>query len=187
MGVAVQGRSEVKGSWFVTGQRVLASRPDSVRDAVRAALPPEARGPFDGPLASEWYPEETLQAVLSALYDVVAEGEPERFEELMEETVEHGIHRFFSVVLKLSRPGFVLRQIPTMWKMIRRGPGHVRVEGAPGGSHVRYADFPFFADMHYRVLTRASIRVLLRQAGVRPAEVRVEDWGPSHLTLFARH
>ena len=41
MGVAVQGRSEVKGSWFVTGQRVLASRPDSVRDAVRAALPPE--------------------------------------------------------------------------------------------------------------------------------------------------
>jgi hypothetical protein len=57
----------------------------------------------------------------------------------------------------------------------------------PEGSVVRYRAFPFFADENYRILTRASIRVLLRQSGIAWPNVELVRWSDDSLDVLGHH
>src|SRR5512139_866770 len=113
--------SEVKGSWFVTARTYLVSEgSDELVQRVAKFLPDHQRHSLLEPLPSGWYPEESLQNALMGMRTELARGSPERFLDIMRQCTELGISRFFRVLLRLGSTEFVLRQVPTMWKQIRR-------------------------------------------------------------------
>lgn len=175
--------NEVKGSWFVSARRLIASEnPDSLPELLRNIDAPY-REALSDPLASRWYPEEALQQLFVAIHRVLAKGDRDEFARLMERTTEMGIRHFFRFLVRLSTPSFVLRQVPNIWKQIRRGPGKVVVDIGEGAGVIRYSDFPYFADPLYRALTKASLRALMRVCTSREVEVRIDDQGSDWLTL----
>lgn len=175
--------NEVKGSWFVSARRSIASeKPESLPELLRHIDAPY-REALSDPLASHWYPEEALQQLFAAMHRVLAEGDRDEFIRWMERTTEMGIRHFFRFLVRLSTPSFVVRQIPNMWKQIRRGPGKVAVDVGEGIATVRYSEFPYFTDPLYRAFTKASLRALMRVCTSREVEVRIEDQGPDWLTV----
>jgi len=140
-------RSEVKGPWFVAMRAWLdANASGEVSARVLERMPAEHRGALREPLPSEWYPEEALASALAAVDAEIARGDREAFLALMEACTEIGLSRFFRVLLRISTPGFVLRQVPTMWRQIRRGAGEVEVVEQDGIAELRYRAFPWFED-----------------------------------------
>jgi hypothetical protein len=165
--------SEIRASWVLTARRLIEELRPSAKPELVRYLPASHANVLDDAVPGDWYPEEVLSGLLLGLHEVMADGDAARFEVLLERAVELGIHRFFSAVLKLSSPGFVLARVPTLWNLSRRGTGRVRVERQVEGSLVSYRDFPYFHLERYRVLTRASIRVLLRQTGIAAPIVEI--------------
>jgi hypothetical protein len=178
---------EIRASWVLATRRFVQEEQPSAREALTRYLPEEYSRVFDDALPGNWYPEEVLSGVLLGLHEVMAEGDAEKFEALLERGVTLGIHRFFSAMLKLSSPRFVLARVPTLWNLSRRGPAHVEVERHPEGSLVCYRDFPYFGLERYRLLTRASIRVLLRQTGIETPCVEIVEATDTRCYVLGRH
>ena len=159
--------------WFLTAKRAAIRRQGAeVWDAVVAGLPEKYRGAMADPMASEWYPEELFALMLERLESIVAEGDPARLATFLEEGTIEGISRFFRSVLGLATPAFVLRRLPALWKLVRRGAGAVSVEADATRATVRYSGNPFWDDARYRVLTTCTLRALLRMCTGREASVR---------------
>ena len=151
--------SEVKGAWFVAARAWLEAR--GSLEATARALRPDVRQVLLEPIPAAWYPETTLQASMQALRDQVA---PERaqFVAAMDACTEVGTSRFFRALLRMASPQFVLRQVPTMWRHIRKGDARIHVETEERRAVVHYASFPWFADENYRLLTEGALRALVR-------------------------
>lgn len=175
----------IKGIWLVTARRFLESR--NATDALDAHLDDATRALLADPIASEWYPETMLAEILAAMRVGLCGGDAARFERLLEDAAEYGVHRFLTAILRISTPRFMLGRVPTLWKILRRGPATVEVAPLPHATAVRYANFPFFDDENYRLLTRSSLRVLLRLAGITAPHVEIADWTPTSLDVVARH
>lgn len=179
---------EVKGVWFVTARREVEETfgPEGLEVLVQS-VPAEYRGPIAEPIPSEWYSEEALQAALRSLRLDLAGAHPVKFTELLENSTVRGMGTFFSALVRASTPRFILGQVPTMWRRIRRGPGFVEVEHGEGESLLRYQSFPYFDDPIYEQLTECSVRALVRLcAGVEP-EVSIERVTADSLDLRVRY
>ena len=174
--------NRVKGVWFVTARRYLDEREPDVVARMLARMPPEHASAFREPAASAWYPEEALACTLRLLREETRTFRDERFAELMETMTLVGLSRFFRTVLGLSSLPFVLRRIPEMWKLIRRGEGRVNVETSAHGATIRYTQFPWFVDPNYPLLTLGSIRALV-SASRASADVRVAHTADDALTV----
>ena len=165
--------SEVKGVWFLTAKRsVIISRGSGVWDAVVASVPEKYRAAMADPMASEWYPEELVAVMLERLESIVAEGDPARLAKFIEEGTVDGISRFFRSVLGLATPAFVLRRLPALWRLVRRGAGTVSVDADSTGATVSYSGNAFWEDARYRVLTTCTLRALLRMCTGQEPSVR---------------
>ncbi len=168
--------SEVKGVWFLTAKRsVLAQQGQPVWDALVASLPEKYRAGIAEPVASGWYPEEVFGLALERLDALVAEGDPRRLSTFVEEGTVEGVSRFFRSVLGLATPAFVVRRLPALWRLVRRGAGTVSVDAGATSATVRYTEFPHWNDARYRLLTISSIRALLRMCTGREPVVREES------------
>ncbi len=156
-------KNEVKGVWFATAKRYVADRhgPD-VLEMIAAGMGEQHREAILDPLASEWYPEETLQQGMASMSRVLAQGDPERFSEVLATCTDLGINHFFRALIRIGSPAIVLRKVPTMWNLIRRGAAVVTAEASEERATVRYERFPYFQDSNYRILTVASLRTLVR-------------------------
>lgn len=166
--------NEVSGVWFTTARAYCLERFGAgALESVVQATPLEHREPLIRPANHRWYPEEAMQSSVAAMSRILAEGDQSRFMRIIEGCTEEGVHQVFRVFLRLSTPAFVARQVPTMWKQIRRGSGVVSVEAFPGSARIHYRDFPFFDDVHYRWLTEASLRALVRLCTRREPSVQV--------------
>ena len=75
----------------------------------------------------------------------------------------------------------MLRKVPKMWNIIRRGAGGATVEADETHAVVRYHEFPYFDDANYRLLTLGAVRSLMTLCGARQA--RVELAAHSHDSL----
>ncbi len=160
--------SEVKGLWFTVPRRyVLENYGQEALDALVANMGPEHGAVFATALPSEWYEEETLRRLLVACHAVLARGNADEFVHVVEECSMLAIHHFFRALLRLVPPAMMLRKIPTMWNIMRRGPGRVEVETGDGAGVVRYGRFPYFDDGLYRLMTKAAIRALMRLCGTK--------------------
>ena len=176
--------SEVKGLWFVVGRRYVVDNfgPELLDECV-ARLGDRIGHVLAEPIASEWYPEETLQQTLSVLDVVVAGGDQETFVRMLTECSLLAVNHFFRALLRLVPAPTMLRKIPTMWSRIRRGAGRVAVEADDTHAVVRYDEFPYFDDVHYRLLTLAAVRSLVILCGARHARIDITAYSPDTLTL----
>jgi hypothetical protein len=180
-------RSEVKGLWFTIGRRyVLENFGQEALDAVTEYMGAEHGAIVTSALPSEWYPEETLQRTLVAYNAVLAQKNPAEFVRITEEASLLGIHHFFRALLRIVPPGMMLRKIPTMWSIMRRGSGHVEVETGADGGTVRYSRFPYFDDTLYRLLTKGAIQSMMTLCGTRDAEVELMNHTSDTLTVEVR-
>jgi hypothetical protein len=179
--------SEVKGLWFVVGRRyVLVNQgPDALEQCI--ALLGEKHGAvLDAPMASAWYPEEALQQTLGVLDLVVARSDSAEFVRVVEGCSLLAIHAFFRALMRLVPPATMLRKIPTMWTLLRRGAGRVVVETGHEEAVVRYSEFPYFDDVHYRLLTLGAIRSLLALSQAENAHVEISAHSIDTLTVEVR-
>lgn len=176
--------SEVKGLWFTVGRRFIVERyGQEMLDACVARLG-ERHGPvLRDPLPSEWYPEEALQQTLGVLDVVVAQGDQAVYVDIIEECSLLAVHHFFRALLRLVPPQTMLRKVPTMWGLIRRGAGKVVVEADETQAVVRYGEFPYFDDVHYRLLTLGAIRSLMTLCGTTQARVELAAHTHDSLTV----
>jgi hypothetical protein len=179
--------SEVKGLWFVVGRRYVLEQHGAAALRECIALLGERHGSvLESPLASQWYPEEALQQVLGVLDLVVARSDPEEFVRIVESCSLIAINHFFRTLLRLVPPVTMLRKIPTMWTLIRRGVGRVVVEAEGHQAIVRYSEFPYFGDVHYRLLTVGAIRALLTLSGATTGSVEILSHAEDTLTVRVR-
>ena len=176
--------SEVKGLWFVALQQYLRdAHGERELERVVQGMPAQYQAALRAPLTSSWYPEAALQSALAAAYTSTARANDQIFMELIEGVTEHGISRFFRVLLRMATPEFVLKQVPAMWRHGRRGQGKVEVSVAPDVVTVLYTEFPYFDDRRYRLLTEAMLRALVRVGSKRTAVVRIDDHGVDWLRV----
>jgi hypothetical protein len=176
--------SEVKGIWFVAAREyALEVHGERTFNQLLQQTPLKFREVYGAPITSAWYPEEALQEALSILHELVAQGNDARFERIVEGCTEKGIHRLFQMLLRVSSPGFALRMVPTMWRQLRRGAGHVEVEQHHGFALVRYSEFPWFSDRLYRILTTGSLRAVVRSCASAGSHIEVLDHGRDSLDV----
>jgi hypothetical protein len=179
--------SEVKGLWFVVGRRyVLEHYGQPTLDACVARLGGHGHVLAE-PIASEWYAEEALQQTLAVLDVVVAGGDQDAFVQILLECSLLAVNHFFRALLRLVPPATMLRKIPTMWTLIRRGSGRVVVDADETRSVIRYSEFPYFDDVHYRLLTLAAVRSLMVLCGARHARVDLAEYSPDTLTVHVSY
>jgi hypothetical protein len=156
------GQSELKGLWFAIARRtLLAEYGEATLNGVLARIPEAHRHALEDPVISAWYPEISFQQCLAAVESEVTPGQLQ-FERFIEQCTERGVNLLFSILLRLSTPGFVLKRVPTMWRQLRRGAGQVVVETDQAVTTLHYTGFPFFDDERYRWLTIGSLRSLVR-------------------------
>ncbi len=186
-GVGSHPQSEVKGLWLVTARSWVdrEHEPGAWTRVVRA-VPEPHRAMIEEPLAGSWYPEEALQAAFAAMRVQLAEDDDEAFMRIIEACTHLGISRFFRVLLRATTPRFVLKQVPTMWRQIRRGPAKVVVDAADDETMIAYSGFPYFDDPNYVLVTLATLRELVRTSTKREPEVRVFEHSDSALTVVVR-
>jgi hypothetical protein len=176
--------SEVKGLWFTVGRRFVLERyGQETLDTCIARLGERHGAVLRDALPSEWYPEETLQQTLAVLYIVIARGDQATYVDIIEEASLVAVHTFFRALLRLVPPATMLRKIPTMWGLIRRGAGRVAVEADDAQAVVRYSEFPYFDDVHYRLLTLGAIRSLMTLCDTRHARVELAAHTHDSLTV----
>jgi hypothetical protein len=177
----------VKGIWFATARRFILDAHG--RDALAAVIediPRDHRRGLSAPLASEWYPEETLQESLAAANRVMARGNRERMLELLEGCSVVGVNHFFRIALRITTTSFALRMLPTTWSHMRRGPGRMTVDLRAGEGIVDYLDFPYFDDLNYRLLVLGTLRPLLRLSTGREPRVEIERYEKDSLRAIVR-
>lgn len=171
---SAQPASEVKGLWFTVGRKyIVDTYGQETLDACIARLGERHGAVLADPLSSAWYPEEALQQTLGVLHVVVAREDPELYVRILEECSLLAVHHFFRALLRLVPPPTMLRKVPKMWTLIRRGAGRVTVDADETHAVVRYAEFPYFDDVNYRLLTLGAIRSLMTLCGARQARVEL--------------
>jgi hypothetical protein len=93
------------------------------------------------------------------------------------------VHHFFRALLRLVPPQTMLRKVPTMWSLIRRGAGRVAVEADDSHAVVRYCEFPYFDDVHYRLLSVGALRSLMTLCGKKNPRVEIAAYTRDSLTV----
>lgn len=187
-GMAELPPSEVKGVWFVAARDYARElHGEDLVTRMVAASPEPYRDIYASPIASAWYPEAAFEQGLIVIYDVMTEGNDMMFERIMEGCTEHGINRVFRMLLRASSPSFVLRRVPTMWRQLRRGAGHVDVQQVEGESFIRYSELPWFHNPLYRMLTVGSLRALVRVCTGEAPRIEVLEHTRSTMSLHIRY
>lgn len=180
--VSGERESEVRGVWFVTAASYCDKQFGSTAlKAITEQMPAPHRRALLYPDGNFWYPESMMQTSIAAMERVLAQGDAERFTSIIEGCTEEGVGLAFRVFLRVTTPAFVIRQIPFMWRQIRRGRGKVEVSPGVAKASVRYSDFPYFDDSRYRRLTEGSLRALVRIATRREPDVRIVDFTENSL------
>jgi hypothetical protein len=177
---------QLKGTWFVTCQRYLEERHGvpALADVVER-MRPEFQQALREPLASEWYPEEASLDMLNGMLEHLCGGSRARYAEMMQESTAFGIGRFFRAIVRLSSVGFVLKQAPTFWRQLRRGPGQMVVEPEGHVYLVRYLRFPFLRHDAYRHCFPAQLAALAGATGAQ-ADVRVLNEDDESIAIEVR-
>ena len=180
--------SEVKGIWFVVARRYIVDNfgIEAVQK-MAAAIDPEPRAALLDPMRSHWYPEVCLQQCLRAFSDIPCKRDEKRFLAAMEDCTHQGVNRFFEVLLRLTTPRFVMRQVPALWRYVRRGQGMLYVEADDERAICRYVDFPYFDDVNYRLLALGTLRPIASLCSGTNPRADVLDYGKNYLDIEVKY
>jgi hypothetical protein len=169
--------SEVKGVWFVTARRYALEEfgPDAFERYVACASE-ESRDAVREPLASRWYPEETMRDALEAYYEGVCHSSDVRFTQAMEACAVLGTHWFLQMLVSVTTPRYFLRLMPTALRHVRRGPVQLDVDVRERDATLRIAHHPYSDHPPYRLATPAILRAVMRLCVGQSARATLVDY-----------
>jgi len=177
----------VKGSVFVTVRSWLTDEHgEQGYDDLLGAMTAEHASEVRDPLPSTWHPEEVHQSMLHALNEVFCDRDPFRYRQAIAALTVLGIHKFARLVLQMSSNAFVLRRLPTLWNVIRRGPATTEVEQQGDLTRIRYGSFPFYGDDLYRRYTLGVLTGIVRTSAEVDPEVQVVSHGTDRMVVELR-
>ena len=164
----------VKGNVFVTVREWLTREHGrEAYDDLLGAMPEDHAAEVRDPLPSIWHPEEVHQSMLHGLHAVFCDRDSRRYRDAIAELTILGVHKFARLILQMSSNAFVLRRLPTLWRVIRRGPATTDVEQREGLTTIRYGAFPFYGDELYRLYILGVLTGIVRVSAGADPEVRV--------------
>lgn len=148
----------VKGVWFVTARRhLIEAYGASTLHAVARAMKEEHRPVLLEPMASEWYPEDVFQDAIDAVMFQVAQKDSRVFSEFMEGATVLGVNTFFRILLRVTSPAFLMRQMPTLSRQYRRNDWECAVDAQDHAATLEWRGCPYLADRTYRLFMVAVI------------------------------
>ena len=169
---------QVKGIWLVAARAAVSDQFGvATLDRMEGAYSGRYHRALRQPVASSYYPEDALQDALQLLDETVTRGDDEKFRTTIRHATSHAVSTVFRVFLRASTASFILRQVPTLWREVRRGPAKVKVTPGDGGATLDYSEFPYFDDRRYLLLTQATIEELLFLCTKRRPAVTISDSG----------
>ena len=176
---------QVKGLTFTTIRKyIIEARGQKQWDAVMEKMPLRTHRLFEELDDSQWYPETEMRRLIHAIHDHVAKGDEQEFVELFRGVAHAGISRFFRMILTLASGQFVLRNIPTFWKRLRRGPARLESEQSPDGVvKIHYDDYRYCRDRIYRILSIANCQAAAHSACGKYPRASIEVWDRHSMTL----
>jgi hypothetical protein len=147
-------------------------------------LPPSTAALFDDIDTAEWYPETEMRRIVHVVYQHLAEDDDDRFVEIVRGVAKVAIHRFFGMILTIATGRFVLRNIPTFWKRIRRGPATLRTETASDGRVlIHYSDYRYCRDRIYRLISLANCQAAAFAVTKKLPKAEITKWDRYSMTL----
>ena len=172
-------RYEVKGIWFVSARDYVAQElGGAALDAFIAAMPERHRDTLTDALHSSWYPEDALADMLATIHEHLARGSDDAALDLLRNMSTFGVGRFFKLLLSLSSAGFAMRNVPTLWARMRRGPAQVAVRIEPNAASVQTRTFPYVARPAYPIMIRATLEAVCHATGATGARAVLDECGP---------
>ncbi len=177
----------VKGNVFVTVREWLVQEhgADAYEQLLEAMPVAHAREVAD-PIPSTWHPEAIHQSMLHGLHAVFCGRDPRRYQEAIAALTILGVHKFARLVLQMSSNAFVLRRLPTLWRIIRRGPATTEVVQEGELTQIRYGAFPFYEDELYRSYILGVLTGIVRISAGADPEVQVVSHGADRMLVELR-
>jgi len=176
---------EVKGLALDTMRRYLIERyGEPGWGSLVATLPQGTRALIAEVEINEWYPEAELRRLVTAIHAQLAEGDDQRFREIIRALALGGINRVFRALLGLSSARFVLEKVPVIWTRLRRGPSVVTVDATDDTRVlIHYEDFRYCGDPIYRQFSIANCQALVVAAKQAVPKAKVVIWDDDSMTL----
>ena len=175
---------EVKTLTFVTMRAVLPRRFDAEECArLYRGLSPETAALLRDAEPMGWAPERHMAELMAKIYRDLLASDDAAYLDFARDVASAGISRFMGVFLSLASPRFVLRNIPVVWRRLRRNAGQVTAESDGSIVRLHYRGFPFFSDRVYRLLSLANCQALAFAACHRIVPGRVASWTADTLVL----
>ncbi len=178
----------VKGVWFVTARRhLLETHGASKLHAVARAMKPDHGAILLEPLASEWYSEDVFYDAMQAVHHVHAQLDTRVFCEFIEACTVLGVNSFFRVLLRITSPAYLLRQMPAMSLVYRRNDWICEVDAGDERATLTWRGCPYLVHRVYRLYCGAMIvKCVELCSGKRPA-VEVAAHGPDWMTVRVQY
>lgn len=180
-------RQEICGVFFAGTRDYLRDRYGAeMLERVVEAAGPEPGALLRDPDTEAWYPEEAFREVLRAFCEVVADGDVERFEAIIRSGAMFGIHRRVQIITRKTAPRELLERTPSLWRVMRRGPGGVRAEAEPDRIVMHYEGYPFHAHPIYVPFFRGLLASMLEVSCGYVPPIGVLDEIEDHLAIEVR-
>lgn len=149
-------------------------------------LPRRTSEVFESPEITEWYPESEMRRFTHLAHELLADDDDQKFMALTHAVALSGINRFFRMIPTLTSNRFVLRQIPTLFRRIRRGTATVKTETKGNMVLIHYEDYRYCRDRMYRMMALASCQAATFAATGNTPLGEVSRWDRSSMTLSFR-
>ena len=148
----------VKGVWFVTARRHLLEEHGATKLAeVARSMADAHRTALLEPMASTWYPEDAFQDALHAVMQEVAHHDLLAFSNFIEACTVLGVNTFFRVLLRITSPAFLMRQMPALGRQYRKNDWECEVQADERRAVLRWRACPYLADRTYRLYVVAML------------------------------
>ena len=169
---------------FVTVREFLSQHlgADAYKDLCDA-LPSTTRALLRDATPGRWVAESHLQTVIRSLFEDSLGGDEVAFVECVRGMASAGVNRFMRIILSLASERFVLRNVPVVWKRLRRNAGTVDADVEPGLVRLRYDGFPYFGELACRLMSLANCEALVQSATGRLPKGKIVDWSSDTLVL----
>jgi hypothetical protein len=148
----------VKGVWFVTARRHLLEEHGTTKlaDVARAMKEPHRTALLEA-MPSTWYPEDVFQDALHAVMQEVAHHDVLVFSNFIEACTVLGVNTFFRVLLRITSPAFLMRQMPALGRQYRKNDWKCVVEADERRAILRWSGCSYLADRAYRLYVVAML------------------------------
>jgi hypothetical protein len=179
---------EVKGLVFDTVRLHILERYGKKKwDELMYLLPRQTIEVFENPHITEWYAESEMRRFAHLAFELICNEKEDQFVELVRDVALACIHRFLRMIPDLASGHFVLRNVPTFFKRVRRGTATVRVETVAGGRVlIHYENYRYCRDRLYRLMAMTSCQAAVYAATNKWPEADLRRWDRSSMTLSFR-